>query len=281
MELRSKAVDIGKNIIPDTLKSLRQEIRLRKAGQLLGLPTSFPVPLAGKSDFPIYIVGGGASVLDFDFSSEEATNGFKLAMGPTIFLDQKFHYITFETSDSLDYMGLVGDKVLEIVANTDTKFILRIPHILKQMQSQPPVFQKIPSRAHLMASIDLLGPAMMESQIKQYLSGYVSHSKPGLDPRFTMGRLIIRLIKLGYKDIRLVGVDLLTPEYFYDVSEEYSSVRASLPKTRNKVHSTANPERIWPATLFLEKLLQFQERYGFQITADKKSSVSQILPAFN
>lgn len=281
MELRSTAVDIGKNLIPDTLKSLRQEIRLRKAGQLFGLPTSFPVPLAGKSDLPIYIVGGGASVLDFDFSSKEAIHGLKLAMGPTMFLSQKFHYITFEPADSLDYMGLVGDKVFEIVANTDAKFILRIPHILRQMQSQAPVFQKIPARAHLMASIDLLGPAMMESQVKRYLSGNVSHSKPGLDPRFTMGRLIIRLIKLGYKDIRLVGVDLLTPEYFYDASEEYSSVRASLPTTRNIVHSTANPERTWPATLFLEKLLQFEERYGFQITADKKSSVSQILPAFN
>lgn len=281
MDINSFAVELGKKVVPDSIKSFRQEIRLRHAGKIFGLSTEFPIPIARQNQSAVYIVGGGASVLDFDFSSDEVAKGVKIAMGPAIFLNQHFDFFCVETSDQVDYMRLVGDRIKEVVESVDTKFILRIPHILDQMRSQPPVFQELFERSHLMASISLLGPTQMGHQLDRYFSSKVCSTKPGLDPNFTLGRMVIRLIKLGYKEIRLVGVDLLTPEYFYHSASEYFDLRAASPTSGEGFHSTANPKRKWPAPVFLTALTSLEDRYGFQMRVDKASPLSKLMVSFN
>lgn len=281
MGVRSALVDVTKNVVPDDLKSFRQELRLKRAGKIFGLSTDFPIRAAGRHSPPIYLVGAGASVLDFDFSSEEFARGTKIAMGPAIFLEEQFDFGTFEAANEVEYMELVARTVREIASSSETQFILRIPHVLRMMRAQPTIFTELADRSHLMASIDLLEPKKMEAQLGRYFSPKVDVSKPGLDPRFTLGRMIIRLMKLGHKDIRLVGIDLITPNYFYHSSDKYIELRRALPAAGAGAHSTANPEKMWPAPLFLEKIIQFGEQERFRISVHRQSPAASFLPVFN
>lgn len=281
MGIRSGLVDGTKKAVPDYLKSFRQELRLKRAGKIFGLSTEFPIGAAESHSPPTYLVGGGASVLDFDFSSKEFATGTKIAMGPAIFLEEQFDFGTFEAANEVEYMNLVGRRVREMSNSSETQFILRIPHVLRMMRAQPTIFTDLADRSHLMASIDLLEPKTMEAQLGRYLSPKVDISKPGLDPRFTLGRMIIRLIKLGHKDIRLVGIDLITSDYFYHSSDKYIELKRALPAASAGTHSTANREKIWPAPLFLDKIIRYVEQDSFRISVDRNSPASSFLPVFN
>lgn len=139
------------------------------------------------------------------------------------------------------------------------------------------------TKSHLFTSVDALSEDKFDKQLRLYLGEKVSTRSPGLDPGFSLGRIIVRLLKLGYKDIRLLGIDLFTAEHFWNFSQDHkwlSSVRGSENKD---VHPTALAAsfREWTAPKFLERLHELEDVFGYRIRTHSQSGSSKILPTWN
>mgnify|MGYP006439289129 CR=1 FL=1 len=89
---------------------------------------------------------------------------------------------------------------------------------------------------------------------------------------------MLRALKIGFKDIKLVGIDLFTSAHFYHNSDLYPELRKIRGAPTPGLHKTAETSRAWSAPVFLETLIGMREQYDFEIFAFHKSGTSVLLP---
>lgn len=149
---------------------------------------------------------------------------------------------------------------------------------LRRLRGYPEFILKKPEKASLYTSTSALSKEHFNRQFDLYMSEKVHHGSPGFDPNFSVGRLVVRLLKLGYKDIRLVGVDLFTSEHFYHCSPAYPQLTKIRGGPKGKSHPTSDSGRIWTAQDFLSTVNSLGSKYNFRLSSHPKSGTSDLLP---
>lgn len=99
-------MDKIKSYAPHAVKAIRQEFLLKRAESLTGLKSGFPVAEAFDSQAPAYVVGSGASILDFNLNDQELESSLSVSLNDAIFLPftPKFHsYEGSRIPEELDF----------------------------------------------------------------------------------------------------------------------------------------------------------------------------------
>lgn len=276
-----------KTVTPHKVKAIRQNSRLSRASRMTGLSAGFPIKENVHPNQIVHIVGSGASVLDFDFTSKEFSDSISISLNDAIFLPFYSDYNSFERGkgwfaeikDPISY----EEKINMALVETNADVLCRIPANPTTLFDYPEAILTRPLKAHLFTTIDALSEKFFDRQISYYLSDKVDKKSPGIEPGFSLGRIIMLLIKHGYRDIRLVGVDLFTSEHFWDVSNNHNWLLSTYGATEKKMHNTATKAnfRQFTAPEFLEKLHKLEQQYDYQVRTDKRSGSAKILPSWN
>lgn len=258
-----------------------QNLRLGRIAGHMGVSSSFPKFNPLMLSKPIYLVGSGSSVLDFELSPT-SENGIHISVNDAIFLSDEFDLHSFELSNHKEWRPHVDSRIIELFRYGRLEVIANMSQVGNNFE-KPLFFANQPEKVHLWASItaDVVN---FESQLDWYLSSKISEKMPGPDPGFSMGRLVIRAIKLGFRDIRMAGVDLLRPEYFWHHSNEYAWMR-KIHETYHKTngtdaHKTNSIENRWPALTFLETVSNLGAELGVQIRSNPSSPLADHLGSY-
>lgn len=256
--------------------------RLNKSGSKTGLSTNFPDFAEISRSLPVYIVGSGASLMNFDFSSPHFTSGFKVLVNDAMFLDVESNLTLFELSPNETWNKFRGVKFGEIIRSSHCEIAVTLPRKVQLVENIPKELLESPTRTHLFAAATVRSRESLGGQLQTYLSDSVSQSEVGLDPGFSVGRILLRLLKLGFRDFRLIGVDLFSPEHFWQVMPEYSWVADRRPKNYGLTrHNIASIERRFPAQDFFEQLQLEERSFGFSVRADPGSGLSKIIQSWD
>ena len=237
---------------------------------------TFPVKYSKSGAHPLYIVGTGASVLDFDFDafSDETTT---VALNDAIFLSDNFMFHSFEPSRNEAWRPVIEARIRESLLRGKLEVLSNISrhHLLKE---KPVFFHEFPERVNLWSSTTA-SKAVFPMQLDWYLSSSTGIYTPGPDPNFSLGRLLVRAIKLGYRDIRLVGIDLVTPEHFWHFSDEFRWIRQQhslfADYTRLGEHKINSKKREWPALQFIQQLQDLTSSQKVEIRVFSSSPLSE------
>lgn len=270
--------------VPYGPKAVRQQIRLQRAGRISGLSTRLPMPQKEDLDSPIYILGSGASALDIDVHSEEFRKCISVTLNNAIFLHSSPNFHSFEktfNSERATKLIYSEEVLLEILRDSSVDVLCQVPMRLRTLVTYPEAILLRPDNSHLFVSVDALPSEKLDEQMRHYLSENIGNNLPGPDPGYSLGRILVRLVKMGFKDIRLIGIDLFNAEHFWHHSDEHSWINSFYPVERNQVHGTNREDRIWPAHKFLSRLHQMEDDYGYRLRTDKNSGSSKILPSWN
>lgn len=263
---------------PYYLKSLRQNVRLKRAQELTGIYNNFSDAFRSEKSSPVIIFGSGASVLDFDFSKQIPRDSLTIAINDSVFLSPEFDLLSFELPRDRSKAESKGKKLNSHLFGGRTETLCRIPIDLRDLERYPNFILNRPSQSYLFTSVSALSAKTFNTQLRNYLSPKVNQNAPGIDPGYTLARVIIRLLKLGYSDIKLVGVDLFTPDYFWQSSEAFGFLEGLNGKPSQDIHSTADPKnKLLPAVMFLEKIAILEDEYSFRISSFYKSGSASIL----
>lgn len=227
------------------------------------------------------LIGSGASVLDFDFSTLESSITLDIAMNDAIFLPTKPKFHSYEHTTNSKYSEAVSARHDEILSDADLSLICRLPMNLHELGRYPDSFQRNQGKVHLFASVTAREGNRFERQFRRYLHGKTKVGLPGPDPGFSLGRLIVRLLKHEVRDIRLLGVDLFSPDYFWEQLEDYSWLADIKSNPKRLVHHTNETWRPWTAVSFLEVLLELQDEFGFSIKTQKSSGTARFIDSFD
>lgn len=133
---------------------------------------------------------------------------------------------------------------------------------------------------HLFSYVSARECNRFENQFRRYLDPDIPAGYPGREPGFSLGRLMVRLLKNQVRNIRLLGVDLFTPEYYWTQSQDYYWLAELRTRPEGLLHSTNEPWRPWKAVSFLEFLLGMQEEVGFNIKIRKASGTASFMDTF-
>lgn len=269
-----------KAFTPHKLKAARQVLLLRRAEAITGLRGGFPVPQSNSTEQIAYVIGSGASILDFDLKERELRKSVSITLNNSIFLpfSPKFH--SYEGSKRPVELE---KKLRRVLVGSEINVLCRIPVNLKSLLDYPEAILHRPKNSHLFTSVDALSEGQFDQQLRYYLSDKVHQLSPGLDPGFSLGRIIIRLLKLGYKDIRLLGIDLFSAEHFWHSSQSHTWLLKLYGSEDKSTHNTALEAdfRAWTAPAFLIRMHNLEDRFGYRITTDSQSGSARILPPFN
>lgn len=269
--------------IPYGIERAREDIKLTRASKTYGFLAGFPLRPSGA---PLYIIGTGPSVLHFDFSKIKAQDAVSIVMNDGIFLDHNFDYNSFELNRHNEWRVYENERLEKIYALNNMKTLCQIPKKTSELEDYHPVLFRNPSRVALYNSVTAFSPANFPRQLSNYFSKRVSLDAPGIDPGFSLGRLLIRVIKLGFDDIRLVGVDLFSAENFWHNSSDFAwmlelkSKNGLVSNFSNGVHKTAREHRLVNAINFLEYLNGISSRHAFSLRIQKESAMTKILDSF-
>lgn len=264
-------------VAPNYLKAFRQNSRLKRAKELTGISNNFSDAFKSERSSPVIIFGSGASVLDFDLSKQIPTESLTIAVNDSVFLSPEFDLLSFELSRNPSTDAPREKKLHAHLSNARTETLCRLPIDLSDLERYPKFILNRPSKSYLFTSVQALPAKNFNRQLRNYLRPGIHQNAPGIDPGFSVGRLILRLIKLGYSDIKLVGVDLFTPDYFWQSSQEYGFIEALNEKPTRDFHVTVDPKRMWPANIFLEELAKLEDEHNFKISSFHKSGSASIL----
>lgn len=262
-------------------KGTLQGIRLRRIAKQMGVTPSFPEFTPRRLTEPIYLVGSGSSVLDFELSPT-SNSGIYVSVNDAIFLSNEFDFHSFELSNHKEWRPYVDRRISELLRDERLEVIANMSQIGKKFE-RPLFFSNEPEKVHLWASVTA-EVVNFESQLEWYLSSKVSENMPGPDPNFSIGRLVIRAIKLGFRDIRLAGVDLLRPEHFWYDSIEHAWMRKihepHYQTNGREVHKTNSLANRWPALSFLEYVSNLTAQLGVQIRSNPSSPLVDYLGSY-
>lgn len=273
-------ISIPRDLSPHWAKALRQTIRLGVAKKISGISTKFPLNEFVDLDSPIILFGSGASILDFDFQAGMPQGSISITLNDAahICLHSDFH--SYEPSRETRKDFELSSRLSQRFSGTETEILCRLPQRLGDLRLYPDFVLKNPNTSHLYTSVSALPANRFIRQLDHYFDESTPIFSPGIDPGFSLGRLILRLLKIGFTDLRLVGVDLFTPEHFYHLSNEHKWLAELHGSPKLLIHDTVRPERVWPAPYFLETLESLQDRYGFSLSSFYKSGSSVLLPGW-
>ena len=272
-------------VTPNRLKSIRQSMRLRKA--LQGRPPTNPTAWENNGGSIFYILGSGASILHFDFSNPEFSQSPSVGINDVIFFNDLLPSYSYELTLNKPWRPFYHQKQAEVLSSGTSEFVSQVPLSLKVLSEYPDKFWANPDKCHLYASMDAIGEKGFRRQLEWYLRRDGDNTSPGLDPGFSLGRLIVRALKLGFTDIRLGGIDLISGEHFWHFDEEFSWMRkVHQPHLDSRGHSqnghkTNSMTNRWPARVFLEHLSGISSDFGFELRAQKDSGASKFLDVWN
>lgn len=263
-------------------KSIRQNLILQQLRAAHNTCDIFPIPQVTSGGGEILVVGSGASVLDFDLKSS-VSGSFSIAINDAIFLDDGFSVHSFELSNHEPWRPHIRTRVSRLLSSSSLE-VLCHSQGFGHPNKVPDFMKQHPNRVHLWTTVNA-EKEKLEQQLRYYLSPKNRFDSPGPDPNFSLGRLIVRLMKLGYTDIRLAGVDLVTPDYFWNRSKEFSWMReiqqTYLPMQGLQSHRTARSTNPWPAKEFLLRLKSFGESHSIRIAAHRMSPASRFLDSWD
>lgn len=269
--------------IPYGIERIRENRRLIRAARTYGFPADFPLRPSGKA---LYIIGTGPSVLDFDFSQIKSEGAVSLVLNDGIFLDYKYDYHSFELNRHVGWRAYENERLVELYDKSDMKTLCRIPKITSELEDYHSALYKNPSRVSLFTSVTAFSRANFPRQLSNYFSHRIHSNAPGIDPGFSLGRLLIRLIKLGFNDLRLVGVDLFSADHFWHHSSDFTwmlnlrNKNGWVPKFADGPHKIARDFRLVNAINLLEYLEGVSSEYGFSLRTQKESAIAKIIPYF-
>ena len=252
---------------------------MRRAESRTGLKADFPIRSIGNEG-PVFIIGSGASLLEFDHTAHLTREVTSITINNALFSDVRSDFHSYELDPDPVFRPYVDERIATVVQNSSVQFLCRLPRSLSDFSLYPSNLLLNPNRSHLFASIDALPESGFLKQLDFYLSPNIPVPYPGIDPGFSLGRILLRLIKMGYKDIRLVGVDLFSSDHFWHHSEEHAWMRKHKGSNNRAAHGTTDKSRRWPADSFLCFLEQQGDRFGFRLTTHRKSQTAEILPTW-
>lgn len=270
---------LGKSVY--TAKIVRQSLKLRAGAAITRLSPNFPVPNATSEHTPIYLIGSGASLLNFDFKNPEVVSSDLIAINDSMYLDFGAAYVHYELDTSPSWKEKNNQRLNELLQKDDLSVIFTLPRSLSLLGDIPQALKASPTRAHIFTSVSVHGEKILESYLPWYLETLATPKTPGLDPGFSLGRIILRLIKLGYKDIRLIGVDLFTPQHFWHESGEFGWIADYREVNESGPHNIASSDRTLTAQSFFSTLANLENQFDFRVRTDKNSGSSAIIPAWN
>lgn len=183
-------------------------------------------PIFEKTSDVAYILGCGASINDVTAEEWKKIDSH-FSIGLNLFFVHKFTpslYFT-EFQDCPELCELVQKTVIERNASKEFRLCIAAHYIAKLQEDcfdvkdttvyfYPKVTAKIKSKS------------LLKKIIPQYYTGYLNRTVL-LHHRSNLDSVINYCVNLGYKDIRLVGVDLSQNKYFFDddATGEYSEVQ--------------------------------------------------------
>lgn len=266
---------------PFSAKAQYQSFRLWEAVRRTGFsglfPTTFP-----ELDKPIYVFGSGGSLADFEMDSLGHDSVVKIALNDAMFFSDSFNFISYELHSKIQERPVQNRRIEEIMRTGHAHFLCRLPLRLTSLNDYPSVFLSEKSRVHLFTSFSSRGESAFYSEFN-WLNEKQRQIRVGLDPGFSLGRILVRLALMGHKDIRVVGVDLFTVEHFWDHLDSFEAIKKErkLGVSGLSEHNTNSVDRVWSAAKFLEVFAQLCESHGISLTADPRSGVSKILMSWS
>lgn len=263
-------------------KAIRQRARLGMWVQRLGISSRFPIPPVINPESPLFLVGSGASVLDINVDKQMG-EAISISINDAIFLSEKFKIHSYEISKDRTWRPFIDERISDIMRSEDLRVISSLSSIKRPFE-KPSFFSNYPSRISLWSSINA-EKEDLRKQMSWYLSLSVPSETPGPDPNFSLGRLLVKAIKLGYRDIRLAGVDLFTAEHFWQHSEDHSWIKEIHEKSRGldirQPHKTNMGSNKWPAFEFLEAVRDLTSHTGVNISTHKSSPLSDYFATWS
>lgn len=270
-----------------SLKRVRQLTRQLASSVKFGFEPHFPDLSSVPRATPIYLVGSGTSLLKWDSSSSD--EGIRIAMNDAIFSHNRFDFFSFEKGKNQIWLDAIEPRLGALMAETDTRVLCQLPQNITDLTSYPNAFRAHPKRVHMFGSLSLSPRETIQETVireticfKQMQKWYV-----GQDPGFTLGRLALRFAAQGFQDIRLAGVDLTSPNFFWEYVPELHWLRdarmqgTSLVNSPQGVHSTQEKSRKFPAKSFVVDLASAGVIEGFRIRCQSISPLSSEIDSWD
>ncbi len=252
--------------------------------------------LRGKSS-TLFILGSGESVQEVRTEQwEHIGKNASIGINSWVVHDFVPDAYSFEEVESQEYVE-VSSTISDLLArpeilNQRPLILMLRPHSLTpadRIVSVPRVLAgevRVYGRTTLFTR-QIQNLAMdLEKLMKSFLGGALPAAL-SLDSGMSVSRLISLGARAGFQKIVLVGVDLNSPHYFFDVDPGYlerRNVKALNPwKYRGKVHDTEETTtRNFPASRFIPALsTAVQSLTGVQVYVSSASSaLASSLPVF-